>query len=128
MFHESSDVIDSVGTLQKERGKDSYKKAQPPGQQLPQKSCTIEKKLFRNNRFRFYFFGLSGLLVVSTFIGIQLNNTKQTNLNNTEVRTSIIQKQTTETKTNFTIAKKQSIQEKASINNKQQQINLSCYS
>jgi outer membrane protein W len=91
-------------------------------QAVPSQSwATIEKKLFRNNRFRFYFFGLSGLLVVSTFIGIQLNNTKQTNLNNTEVRTSIIQKQTTETKTNFTIAKKQSIQEKASINNKQQQ-------
>ena len=91
-------------------------------QAVPSQSwATIEKKLFRNNRFRFYFFGLSGLLVVSTFIGIQLNNSKQTNLNNTEVRTSIIQKQTTETKTNFTIAKKQSIQEKASINNKQQQ-------
>ena len=53
-------------------------------QAVPSQSwATIEKKLFRNNRFRFYFFGLSGLLVVSTFIGIQLNNTKQTNLNNT---------------------------------------------
>lgn len=81
----------------------------------------IEKKLFRNNRFRFYYLGLSGLIVVSTFIGIQLNDTKQTNLNNTEVSTSIIQQQTTETKTNFTIAKKQSIPEKASINNNQQQ-------
>jgi hypothetical protein len=91
-------------------------------QAVPSQSwATIEKKLFRNNRFRFYYFGLSGLIIVSTFIGILLNNTKQTNLNNTEVSTSIIQKQTTETKTNFTIAKKQSIQEKASINNKQQQ-------
>lgn len=81
----------------------------------------LEKKLFRKNRFRFYFFGLSGLLIVSTFIGIQLNSTKQTTHNNTEVRTSIIQKQNAENKTSLTITKKQTIQQAATLNNIQQQ-------
>jgi outer membrane protein W len=81
----------------------------------------IEKKLFRNNRFRFYYLGLSGLLVVSTFIGIQLNDTKQTSLNKTKVNTSIIQQQNTKNKTNLPNTKKQAIQEPASLKNIQQQ-------
>lgn len=91
-------------------------------QVVPAKSwAPIEKKLFRNNRFRFYYLGLSGLIVVSTFIGIQLNDTKQTSPNKTKVNTSIIQQQNTKNKTNLPNTKKQAIKEPASLNNIQQQ-------
>lgn len=90
-------------------------------QVVPAESWTpIEKKIFRNKRFRFYFFGLSGLLIVSTLTGVWLNNRSQSNLDNTKVRTSNIQKQTTENKTTLPITKKQSIQEPAHLNNIQQ--------
>jgi outer membrane protein W len=81
----------------------------------------IEKKLFRNKRFRFYYFGLSGLIIVSTFIGIQLNDTKQKSPNKTKISTSNIQQKNSENKTNLHITKKQAIQEPASLKNIQQQ-------
>lgn len=81
----------------------------------------IEKKLFRNKRFRFYYFGLSGLIIVSTFIGILLNNKKERNPNNTKESTLIFQQKNSENNTNLHITKKQAIQVPASLNNIQQQ-------
>lgn len=81
----------------------------------------IEKKLFRNKRFRFYYFGLSGLIIVSTFIGIQLNDSKQKSPNITKISTSNIQQKNSKNKINLQITKKQAIQEPASLKNIQQQ-------
>lgn len=81
----------------------------------------LEKKLFRNKRFRFYYFGLSGLIIVSTFIGIQLNDSKQKSPNITKISTSNIQQKNSENKINLQITKKQAIQEPASLKNIQQQ-------
>lgn len=55
----------------------------------------LEKKLFQKNRFRFYLFSTTGLILLSTFIGMNWQNTNKNSVNTNAAKKSIIHSENT---------------------------------